>query len=415
MKGLNLRAFDNANYRLFFYGQLVSVIGTCMQTMMEAWLVYRLTQSTFWLGIINFCGQGAAFLACPFAGVMIDRHDRRKLLMSIEIVAMIQATLLTVLFFSHLIRTWQIACLAMVLGVANAFEMSTRHAFAADLVGRPDLPSAISMNSVALNIGRVFGPSLAGAFVAVVGEGREGWGFALNALSFVAVIVGLNMIKSKTLFTKARPAGELPADPRARPILSELTTGIRHAWKVPVIRKLLVFITVLSLVAGSHMVLYPSIVEKMLGGGGKTLGLISGATGCGALFGAIGVSKTRSGAREVWRKLVIDVMFLGSSFVVLGLSRSVGVSMVAAFGVGSFLLGAYPLANVTIQQEVDDEIRGRIISLLPMTFLGAAPVGALALGYLADHVGISLTTVFVGIACMALGMVARSAKLDAAV
>lgn len=408
MKGLNLQAFRSSNYRLFFYGQLISVIGSAMQMMMETWLVYRLTKSSFFLGVINFCAQWAACIACPFAGVMIDRFNRRKLLIAVELVAMAQAIFLTLLFFFCVIETWQIASLAIILGIANAFEMSTRSAFAADLVGRADLASAIGLNSVALNIGRVLGPAVAGIFVASVGEGREGWGFAFNAVTFIAVVIGLKMIKPETLFVKAVPS--LHVAETRRSLIVELTSGIKHAWKTPLIRKILIFMSVLSFVAGSYMVLYPSIASKLLGGGGKVLGLISGATGFGALFGVLEVSKKRNGIHEVWRKLVNDAMLLGVSFLVLSFSTSLYLSMLAAFGVGFFMFGAYPLANLTIQEEVDDHIRGRMISLLPMTYLGTAPIGGLALGYLADMNGISLATAVVGVSCVMLSLVARSAK-----
>lgn len=408
MKDLNLRAFHSSNYRLFFYGQLISVIGSAMQMMMETWLVYRLTKSSFFLGVINFCAQWAACIACPFAGVMIDRFNRRKLLIAVELVAMAQAIFLTLLFFLGVIETWQIACLAIILGIANAFEMSTRHAFAIDLVGRADLASAIGLNSVALNIGRVLGPTVAGIFVAAVGEGREGWGFAFNALTFIAVVIGLKMIKPETLFVKTVPS--LNAAETRRSLIVELTSGIKHAWKTPPIRKILIFMSVLSFVAGSYMVLYPSIAAKLLGGGGNVLGLITGATGFGALLGVLGISKKRNGIHEIWRKLINDAMLLGVSFLALSFSTSLYLSMLAAFGVGFSMFSAYPLANVTIQQEVDDHIRGRIISLLPMTYLGAAPLGGLALGYLADCSGISLTTAVVGVSCAMLSLVARSAK-----
>jgi len=324
---------------------------------------------------------------------------------------MAQAIFLSLLFFFGVIETWQIACLAIILGVANAFEMSTRHAFSADLVGRADLASAIGLNSVALNIGRVLGPAVAGIFVASVGEGREGWGFAFNALTFIALVIGLKMIKPETLFMKAAPS--LNVAETRRPLIVELTGGIAHAWKTPLIRKILIFMSVLSFVAGSYMVLYPSIAAKLLGGGAKVLGLISGATGFGALFGVSGVlgaSKKRNGIHEVWRKLVNDAMLLGISFSVLSFSTSLYLSMAAAFGVGFSMFGAYPLANVTIQEEVDDHMRGRIISLLPMTYLGAAPLGGLALGYMADRSGISLATAVVGVSCAMLSVVARSAK-----
>lgn len=408
MKELNLRAFRSSNYRLFFCGQLISVIGSAMQVMMETLLVYRLTKSSFYLGIINFCAQWAACIACPFAGVMIDRFNRRKLLIVIELVAMVQASTLALLFFFDVIEMWQIACLTIILGVANAFEMSTRHAFAADLVGRADLASAISLNSVALNIGRVSGPALAGIFVALVGEGREGWGFVFNAITFIAVVIGLKLIRPETLFVKA--VSSLKVAEARRSLMTELAIGIQHAWKTPTIRKMLLFMSVLSFVAGSYMVLYPSIAVSLLGGGGKVLGLISGATGLGALLGVLRVSKKRNGIHEVWCTLVNDAMLLGVSFLVLAYSTTLYLSMLAAFGVGFFMFATYPLANVTLQEEVDDHLRGRIISLLLMTYLGAAPLGGLALGYIADWSGISVATAVVGLSCSMLSLVARTAR-----
>ena len=226
---------------------------------------------------------------------MIDRFNRRKLLIGVELVAMAQAIFLTLLFFFCVIETWQIACLAIILGVANAFEMSTRHAFSADLVGRADLASAIGLNSVALNIGRVLGPAVAGIFVVSVGEGREGWGFAFNALTFIAVVIGLKMIKPETLFVKADPSPNL-AETR-RSLIVELTNGIEHAGKTPLIRKILILMSVLSFVAGSCVVLYPSIVAKLLGGGGKVMGRISGAKGWGGSQGGSGFGRYSKGTQ----------------------------------------------------------------------------------------------------------------------
>ena len=408
MKELNLRALRSPNYRLFFYGQLISVIGSAMQMMMETLLVYRLTHSSFYLGLINFCAQWAACIACPFAGIMVDRFNRRKLLIVVELVAMIQALVLALLFFFDVIETWHVACLTIFLGAVNALEMSTRHAFALDLVGRADLASAISLNSVTLNIGRVSGPALVSIFVALTGEGREGWGFVFNAITFIAVVIGLKLIKPERLFVKAVPS--LKVAEARRSLTLELAIAIQYAWKTPTIRKFLMFMLALSFVAGSYMVLYPSIAATLLGGTGKELGFISGATGLGALLGVLRIAKERNGVDEVWRKLVNDAMLLGVSFLILAYSRSFYCSMLAAFGVGFFMFATYPLTNVTLQEEADDHIRGRIISLLLMTYLGAAPLGGLALGYIADWSGISVATAVVGLSCIAISLVARRVR-----
>ena len=188
---MNIQALKNRNYRLYFSGQLVSVVGNGMQLMVQSWLVYRLTHSAYWLGVISFCSQVPAFLASPFAGVVADHVDRKRILFWVQIVGMLQSFALAALVFTHTVQVWQVAFLSAVLGVLNAFEITTRHAFSVDLVGKKDLNSAISLNSATTNSSRILGPAIGGLLLVPLGEG---WCFLLNGLSYLAVVCGLVMM-----------------------------------------------------------------------------------------------------------------------------------------------------------------------------------------------------------------------------
>jgi MFS family permease len=384
------------NYRLFFYGQLLSMVGTWMQSMVQSWLVFRLTGSALWLGIITASMQGTAFVASPFAGVLVDRFDRRKLLIWIEFAAMIQALLLATLVFTGAVRIWQIAALSALLGIANAFESTTRHAFAVDLVGKADLPSAISLNTVTINASRIVGPSIAGALIAIMGNGSEGWCFLINALSFIAVIACLLWMDPAKLHRK----GALDFNKGAMRFRHQLTQGLHYVRKKPQIRNFLLFTTFMAFVGFPYAVVLPVIATQVLHGDAHTYGWLTGACGIGSLFGGLSSSRPRRDQDAIWRKLLGDLFFLGLSYIALSFSHALPISLLAAAALGYFVMGTFPLINSTIQSLVDDSVRGRVVSLYTMSFLGAGPLGSLVLGGATDRAGVTLATSAFGMVCV---------------
>lgn len=385
------RALRNRNYRYYFYGQLVSMPGTWMQTIVQAWLVYRLTDSAFWLGITSFCHHFTAFAASPVAGVLADRMDRRKLLIQVEIAAMLQAFALSALVFSGGIRIWHIAALASVLGVVTAFELTTRHALAFDLAGKQDLGSAIAINSTTINVSRVVGPSLAGILTAVLGKGSEGWSFFINGLSFFAIIFFLSLIRLE----HRKPLTESPG-----PFIE----AWHYVRKTPRIRALMTVAFLLSLFAFPYSVLLPVISEKVLHGQAQTLAWLMAASGMGAVLGSILAASARAEA-ALTRQLRWETLGLGLSLLLLAFARTLWLSLGASFGIGFFLMGAFPKINNAIQQSVDHHLRARVVSVYTMTFLGAVPLGSLAEGWLADRFGVVPVTGGAGLVCLALALV----------
>lgn len=385
-------AFRNPNYRTYFAGQMLSMSGTWMQQVVQSWLVYRLTQSGLWLGLITFATQAPAFLVAPFAGVAVDSFNRRRMLIIIEVLAMLQAFALTALVLTNQIELWHIALLGTVLGLINAFEMTTRHTFAVDMVGKEDLASAISLNSVIINTSRIIGPALAGALIFRIGEG---WCFFINGLSYLAVILGLLKIVVRV--------------PELRNHTGESTFHqIHEAWKYargkPFILKSFALATFLSIVGFSYMVLLPVFAQKVLHGDARVLAWLTCFNGIGAMVGSL----TSGSFANRWRiktRVTLNVLVLGLALVSFGLSHQPWLSYLSIFFVGSSLMRVFPALNTTIQLLVSDHIRGRIMSFYMMTFLGATPIGHFAAGWLSDHIGASMVTVGSGIICFIVGII----------
>jgi MFS family permease len=254
------RALQSRNYRLFFGGELISMMGSWMQSIVQAWLVYRLSHSALWLGLIAFCTQFTAFLVSPYAGVLADHVDRRKLLIGVEIAGMIQALLLSALFFSGKIELWHIAALSIVLGVCNSFEIITRHSFAVDLVGKADLPSAISLNSIVINGSRIAGPALAGILIGLL---NEGWCFMLNALSYLAVLYSL-LAMELTPSQKVRNASKIP-------FTSHFAAAVRYLRGMPAITRLMILSSFISFLGFPTGNLMPVFAKDVLHGSASTL------------------------------------------------------------------------------------------------------------------------------------------------
>ncbi|MCM2323278.1 MAG: MFS transporter [Oligoflexia bacterium] len=386
------RALRNRNYRIFLSGQAISLVGTWMQSVVQAWLVYRLTHSAQWLGLITFANQVPAFLFSPLAGIVADRMERRKLLLWVQLVQMTQAFALSALVFTGRIEPWHIAVLGAVLGAANAFELTARHALAYDLVGKDDLPSAISLNAIVVNGSRVAGPALGGVLLAVIGESGC---FFLNGVSYLAVIYGLTVIG-----LSAAPAPALSHGP----LLRELGEAFGYLWKTPRILRLMILASFASLVAFPFMVLLPVIAKTVLGGGPGSLAWLTSMAGLGAILGLLGPGVRFSGlsgrfCRGMGQTLLLQTLLAGLALMLLGTARTLPLSLVATFFLGYFLMTLFPRINTTIQQEVKNSLRGRVLSIYNMTFLGAVPLGSLLQGTLADRYGAPAVVLGAGALC----------------
>jgi MFS family permease len=382
-----LRALRYRNFQLFFSGQLISLVGTWMDTIAEAWLVYRLTGSSLLLGTVAFASQIPVFLMAPLGGMAADRWDRRSIVIATQATSMIFAFALAILTLSGRIRVWEVIVLASLMGVVNAFDIPARQAFLMDMVGREDLINAIALNSSMFNGARVIGPSIAGILVAKYGEG---WCFFANAVSYIAVIVGLLMMRV------SRTAVE---EHRASPF-EHIAEGFRFVANTAPIRVILMLLGLVSLVAMPYSVLMPIFAQRILHGDARTLGVLMGATGIGALTGAL-VLATRTGVRGPGRWVWMACAGVGASLILFACSHWYVISVLLLVPVGFTMMVQMASSNTLIQAMVPDRLRGRTMAVYSMMFMGMAPLGALFSGALADRIGAPLTVAIGGVGAIA--------------
>jgi MFS family permease len=394
------RALHSRNYRLFFAGQFISLIGTWLTNMATGWLVYRLTQSTATLGWVNFCGQIPAFLLTPFAGVMVDRWRRRNLLVWTQILSMLESFGLAILAFSvaghgvivnsHGVTLAVISlfCLAAFQGLVNAFDVPARQSFVVDLMERrEDLPNAIALNSSMFNAARLLGPAVAGYLIYQVGEG---WCFTLDGISYIAVIIALLMMR----------VIEKPKAAKHRHVLVEMKEGVKYAANFKSIRDILLLLAFVSLVGTPTLVLMPVFATKVLHGDARTQGFLMAFSAAGALLGAIRLAARKS-VLGLGRLMPIATAGLGIGLVLFGLSNTLWLSGTGLFITGFCMMTQMAAGNTLLQTLVDDKMRGRVMSLFTMAFMGMMPVGALIIGQLAKDtlLGPQNSTIVSGIAC----------------
>lgn len=364
---------------------MVSLIGTWMQSIAQSWLVYRMTGSSFLLGAVGFAGQIPVFIFAPIGGIVADRYHRQRVVIGTQVASMLLAFVLAVLTLSNRITVAEIFVLAALLGVVNAFDIPGRQSFLVDMVGKEDLMNAIALNSSMFNGARVIGPAVAGILVAKIGEG---WCFFANAVSYVAVIIGLLMMR-----VQRRPRAST-----ASPI-AHIIEGFRFVQRTAPIRALLVLLGLISLVAMPYTVLMPIFADRILHGGARGLGILMGATGIGALLGALTLA-TRTGVYGLGRWVTFSCAGFAVSLVVFAFSRNFWVSTVLLVPVGFCMMLEMSSSNTLIQAMVPDELRGRVMSVYSMMFMGMAPFGALFGGSLADKIGAPLTVSIGAIACL---------------
>ncbi len=381
-----LRALRHRNFQLFFGGQLISLTGTWMQMVAQSWLVYRLTGSALLLGTVGFAGQIPVFLLAAAGGTVADRHNRHRVVIAAQASAMLLALVLAGLTLTGRVQVWQIVLLAALLGVVNAFDIPARQAFLVEMVGKEDLMNAIALNSSMFNGARVVGPAVAGLLVASIGEG---WCFFANGISYLAVIAGLLLMKL---------APQRVADRSASP-LDHIAEGFRFAWHTEPIRALLLLIGLVSVVGMPYTVLMPIFADQILHGGPRGLGLLMGATGVGALAGAL-VLAARAGLTGLGRWVVLSSAGFGASLILFSFSRWFWLSFVLLLPAGFAMMLEMAVSNTLIQAMVPDHLRGRVMAVYSMMFMGMAPMGALGAGVVAQKLGAPWTVAIGGAVCL---------------
>ena len=376
--------FRHRNYRIFFFGQLTSLVGFWMQAIAQAWLVYRLTDSAFLLGLVGFASQIPMLVFTPFAGVVADRLPRVRILAFTQTAMMICAVLLSALTLTGSVQVWHIIVIAAISGTANAFDVPTRQSFTVEMVGRQDLPKAIALNSIMFNAARLIGPAIAGVLVATVGEG---WCIALNAASYLAVLASLALMK-----VEPQPIRE-PSHP-----LSDLKAGFQYVTTHAQTRQLLLLLALSSLFGTSYLTLMPVFARDVLHGSSDLLGFMMSGVGAGALAGAIVIS--RFPHRLLPFVPYFAAALFGGSLALFALSESVWLSILLLVPAGFGMMAMGIATNTLIQGTVDDAMRGRVMAYYVMSFIGMVPISALLAGWVSHEVGAPYTLLCGGLLCV---------------
>jgi MFS family permease len=386
------RALRHRNYRLFFSGQSVSLIGTWITRIATSWLVYRLTGSELLLGVVGFCGQVPTLLLAPFAGVVVDRADRQRILIVTQILSMVQSAALAILTLSGVITVGEILGLQVFQGLINSFDTPARQAFVVEMVeDRADLANAIALNSSMVNGSRIIGPSIGGAIIAAFGEG---WCFAIDAVSYVFVIGSLLAMH----LTRASRERRVEAH-----VLQDLRAGWDYVLGSTPIRTALIMLAIVSTMAMPYTVLMPAVVTDVLHGGPSSLGLLMTASGVGALAGALYLAQRKSVVGLGTVAMFATIAF-GAGLIGFSLSRSELVAAAILTVVGAGFILQMAATNTVLQTLVDDSIRGRVMAFYTMAFFGSAPIGSLLAGVLADRIGPETTIGLCGGVCILTGL-----------
>jgi MFS family permease len=384
------RALRHRNFRLFFFGQLTSLVGTWMQIVAQGWLVLRLSNSAFKLGLVSFSSYLPLLLVTVFAGVVVDHVDRRRLIVITQTCLMCSAFVLAALTWTRIVRVEHIIILAAFNGLVNAFDLPGRQTFLVEMVGgsREDLPNAIALNSMTFNGARSIGPAIAGLVLMMVGEAGC---FFLNGVSYLAVIWSLLEM-------------ELPARHSQRfglTMLKRVREGFAYAWRHPATFNLLVAIALIMGLGMQYSVLVPVFARNILHGQARTYGFLMAAQGAGAVCGAVVLSSRSHGPARLRQHLTAGACVLGSAIILFGLSRSLGLSIAAQMLVGAGMINYVASTNTLIQLFVSDELRGRVMSLYTMSLMGLAPLGSLEVGFIGQHLSSELAVVLAGAIALA--------------
>jgi MFS family permease len=382
------RALRHRNFKLFFWGQSTSMIGTWMTRLATSWLVYRLTHSALLLGLVSFAGQIVAFAAGPIAGVVVEHLNRRKLLVWTQAAAAAQSLALAVLTLAHRITLWEIIVLAALQGLINALDMPARQSFLVQMVeDRGDLSNAIAINSSMANGARLIGPAIGGMIIAAFGEG---WCFLIDGVSYFAVIASLLLMRIQ--YVEARS--------KVRSVFGQIRESWDYVRAFRPIRSILVLFALTSLMGFPYGVLLPVFAGQVLHGGAHTLGWLTGASGVGALVSAISLA-LRKTVVGLTRMLQIATAVLGVALILFGMSHTLWLSLLLMVFAGFGLIQNASVSNTIIQSLVSEDKRARVMSYYTMAFFGAAPLGSLLAGTLAQRIGAPYTVILTGAFCIA--------------
>ncbi len=381
-----LRALRHRNFLLFFFGHGISLIGTWIQSVALSWLVYRLTGSALLLGLVAFVGQIPILPLAPWTGVLADRWPLRRVLVITQTLAMVQAFILAAATYSGAIQIWQILVLSATMGVINAFDMPSRQAFVIEMVEQPgDLSNAIALNSFLVNGARLIGPALAGMIIAEVGEATC---FLLNAISYVGVIAALMLMR----LTRTTPKS-------ATSLMRGLRDGLTYAVGFAPIRTVLILVAITSLMGMSYMTLMPIFAADILGGGSHTLGFLLSASGLGALAAAFYLASRKS-VIGLGRVIAFGTSLFGCTLIAVAWSRNLWLSMILMAFLGMGMMLQIASCNTVLQSIVEEDKRGRIMSLFTIAFLGMTPIGSLLAGGMARGFGAPLALTLGGVCCV---------------
>lgn len=385
-KSSPFRIFSNRKYCLYFGGQLISQIGTWMQQVALGWFTYTLTGSAFLLAVVGASSQIPALIVMPFAGVFADRYDRHKMVIATQTLAMIQAGILAYVTLTHQAQVWHLVALGMFAGLITSFDMPTRTAFVYDLVERQeDLPSTIAMNSTLFNITRLIGPALAGFVVAALGTGMC---FLINAISYIAVIVALFFIGGNF-----KPKREQTGN-----VISQLKDGFGYVFRTTPVRALILYLAIFGMGGMSYALLLPVFV-KNIGGNANTLGYLMSASAVGSLVGSFMLS-ARTSVIGLGRWIVISSFAFSLALIVFSFASNFWLAALVLAVIGLCMMIQMASINTILQTIIEDDKRGRVMSLFTMAFLGTAPIGSLLAGAIANHFGLQVTLFGCGIYCL---------------
>ena len=382
-----VRAFRHRNFRLYFGGQSISLIGTWVQQVALGWTIYELTHSSLLLGVVSFAGQLPLFVVTPFAGVLVDRWNRHRTLIVTQTLSMLQAFALALVVSMHMLNVWNLIGLNLFAGIILAIDLTARQAFIVDMVGSGhDLPNAVALNAFVINGGRMLGPAIAGLLLTIV---TPAVCFFLNAISYVPVIAALFAMRVKKHV-------QLAEQGRA---VDDLIEGVRHSLGFPPIRAVLLLVALVSLLGMPYAVLMPIFAAEVLHGGAHTLGLLMTAPGIGALLGTIYLA-SRKTIRGAGIRVVAGAITFGAGLIALGVVHSLPLALIALGFVGLGMIVQLATSNTVLQTIVDDDKRGRVMSLYTMAVMGMTPFGSILGGALAHVIGVPTTFLIGGAICV---------------
>ena len=383
------RALKYRNFRVFFYGQSISLIGTWMQYVAMSWLVYRMTGSAFMLGVVGFASQFPTFVLSPFTGVLADRHNRHKILLFTQTLALLQALILAILTMTGNIQVWHIIVMGVFLGCVNSLDMPVRQSFILQMIEeKENLGNAIALNSMMFNMARLVGPSIAGVLIAIAGEGVC---FLVNAISYLAVIASLVAMDEGIKIKKDKG--------KDYDIFKDLKEGFNYVFGFQPIRAILLLLSIMSLMGMSYAVLMPVFAKDVLGGGPHTLGFLMAAVGLGALTGTVYLASGKK-AIVFGNTLPVSAGIFGIGITAFSFSHNMWASLFLLFIAGFGIMVQMAASNTILQTIVDDDKRGRAMSFYTMSFMGVAPLGSLLAGWLATKFGATNTLIISGISCI---------------